>query len=128
MVGFLLLIVLVLAGVGVTGLGASDPPDRQALAIASELRCPSCDGVSVADSPSPIARAIYGRITRELQQGRDPKQIKADLVASYGGWIVTVPSRRGLGVLPWLAPVAVAAGAGVWLFLDARARKREVTE
>lgn len=112
------LVLLVPAGL------AARPESAQELA--GELRCPSCAGTSVADSPSPIARQIRTRIAAELRAGRTPDQVRRELTASYGDWIVLAPPRRGWSLLPWLVP-SLAAGSGVAVVV-ALARRWTVRE
>lgn len=91
--------------------GTPATPERQAEELAARLRCPSCQGISVADSPSPIARRMYAAILAELRAGRTPEQVEAGLVAAYGDWIRLEPPRSGLGLIAWWIPALAAFGA-----------------
>ena len=88
---------------------------EQADRIAAELRCPTCQALSVADSSSTAARQIREQIGEMLAQGRTPDEVKQHFVDRYGEWILLAPSSP----LPWLLPpVAVAVGGAaltVWL-------------
>jgi len=83
---------------------------QQARAVGSQLRCPICQGESVADSPSTLAGAMRVEIRRQLKQGRTPAQIKAFFVARYGNWILLSPPAAGIGDLAWLAPPLLLLG------------------
>ncbi|MEU1722623.1 cytochrome c-type biogenesis protein CcmH [Nonomuraea sp. NPDC005692] len=127
----LILVVVAVALVLLVAHQLSGPPSRgeQAYRLEKRLRCPTCQGISVADSPSPIARTIRRVIDSELNAGRDPRAIEADLVATYGDWILLEPPNRGLGLIVWwLPPVAmliglVLVGRRVWCWADGGQRE-----
>lgn len=86
-------------------------PAQRAHRLDSELRCPVCQGLSVADSTSSTSAAIAADVRRRVDAGQSDAQVRAAYVARYGRWILLDPSG-GLGVLAWLAPLAgLAVGA-----------------
>jgi len=84
-------------------------------ALAAELRCPDCQGLSVADSPTSSAREIRRQIAALVAAGASDDEVRAHFVARYGEWIRLAPS----GPAPWIVPFAVVlAGVlalGAWL-------------
>jgi cytochrome c-type biogenesis protein CcmH len=78
--------------------------------IASGLRCPVCQNLSVADSSSTLAHQMRTQIARDLREGKSPDEIRASFVASYGDWILLAPPRRGINVVAWAAPVVLLLG------------------
>ncbi|MEK6191106.1 MAG: tetratricopeptide repeat protein [Chloroflexota bacterium] len=89
--------------------------EEQAQAVAAELRCPDCAGLSAADSPTQAAAEIRRQVDEMLAAGLSPEQVKASFVARYGDWILLTPP----GAAPWLVPLAATAlGAAIlawWL-------------
>lgn len=85
--------------------------------ITQQLRCPTCQGLSVADSPSSTARAITDDVRRRIEEGESDTAIKAAYVDRYGEWILLRPSSSGIGVVVWALPVAavVLGGGGLAL-------------
>ncbi|MFQ5830674.1 MAG: cytochrome c-type biogenesis protein CcmH [Candidatus Methylomirabilia bacterium] len=81
--------------------------------IAAQLRCPVCQNLSVADSPSELAQQMRGVIREQLEAGRTPEEIRAYFVSKYGEWVLLSPKPRGLNLLIYVGPfLAVAAGVG----------------
>lgn len=91
---------------------ASEDVERITYDVASGLRCPVCQGLSVADSPSHTAVAMKDRVRFLVQVGYTPEQIDAYFVARYGEWVLLAPPASGLTWILWLAPV-VLLGVGV---------------
>ena len=91
--------------------------DAQMREIASALRCPVCQNLSVADSPSEMAQEMRALILDELRAGKRPEEIRAYFVSKYGEWILLSPTPRGFGLLVWVLPgMGALAGFGgaVW--------------
>jgi cytochrome c-type biogenesis protein CcmH/NrfF len=109
---------IVLVGMAAAGLlraAAATGPASEAQrveAIAATLRCPTCQGLSVADSPSKVANGMRDIIAEQLAAGQSPEQIQAWFVERYGEWILLSPPPSGLGWAVWLLPV-VALAVGV---------------
>lgn len=96
---------------------ADGSPEARTRRLAAELRCPVCQGLSVADSPSSTARAIAADIRRRVEAGQSDGEIRQAYVDSYGEWVLLEPPGRGLGSLVWVLPVAglVLAAGGLGL-------------
>jgi len=109
-------------------LFAAQPVDleEQVRRIAAELRCPVCQNLSVADSPSELAQQMRGVVLEQLKEGKSPEQIKAYFVSKYGEWVLLAPQPKGFNLLIWLLPfVAVTAGIVLVAFVVRRwARKK----
>jgi cytochrome c-type biogenesis protein CcmH len=88
----------------------SDLDDR-VRAVAAELRCPVCQNLSVADSPSEMAGQMRTVIRERLQAGQNPEAIIAYFTEKYGEWILLSPKTRGFNLIVWLLPgAAMLAG------------------
>jgi cytochrome c-type biogenesis protein CcmH len=90
--------------------------EEQTQEVASGLRCPVCQNLSVGDSPSPLAGEMRHTIETQLRARRSPAEIRAFFVERYGEWVLLEPPRHGLNLLPWLVPI-LGLGAGGWLLV-----------
>ena len=79
--------------------------EAEAKRIAAVLRCPVCQGLSVGDSPSPMATNMRQQIRELVAAGFDEDQILSYFEASYGEFVRLQPPLRGVNWLVWLAPV-----------------------
>lgn len=91
----------------------SSAAGSRAARLTSELRCPTCQGLSVAASPSPAAESIRADIGRRIANGETDDGIRRAYVDRYGEWILLRPPAAGVGSIVWGLPAAaggLAAG------------------
>lgn len=82
--------------------------------VAALLRCPVCQGLSVADSPSAMALKMKAQVKEMLAAGHSQEQVLAYFERSYGEFVRLSPPLRGVNWLVWLAPLlGLLAGAAV---------------
>lgn len=112
---------LAVVAVAVLLLGESAEPTSadRADAIARELRCPDCQGLSVADSPTQSAAEIRRQIDELLASGASSEAVRNHFVERYGEWILLAPASPAAWIVPFAVVAAAAAGLVAWL---ARAR------
>ncbi len=91
---------------------------ERADALASELRCPDCQGLSVADSPTSSAVEIRRQIDDLIASGASDEEVRAHFVARYGEWIRLAPGAA----LVWVVPFAAVAVGVALLVLWIRSR------
>jgi cytochrome c-type biogenesis protein CcmH len=81
--------------------------------IADNLRCPTCQGLSVNDSEAGFSVQIRNKVQEMLMVGQSRAEIEAYFVARYGEWILRTPPAQGFNLLIWILPVLGLAG-GFW--------------
>lgn len=116
---------LVLVGalmVGSRGQSGPPTPEQRVRRITSVVRCPTCRGLSVAQSDAPAAKAIDDEVRRRVEAGETDGQIKAYLVSRYSEDILLQPKSSGAGLVVWGLPVigAMAAVGGLVFVLRRR--------
>ena len=96
------------------GVGQDSVLEAQVRAVASELRCPVCQGESIQDSPAALAQEMRVIVREQLAAGRSPDEVKAYFVDKYGEWILLRPKAQGWNMLVYVLPlVALLIGAAV---------------
>jgi cytochrome c-type biogenesis protein CcmH len=113
----LIVVVITIMAVGLAILVATGPAENDRVReIGSRIKCPVCQGESIADSPSQMAEDMMALVEEKVAQGASDDQIIDDILASYSGAVLLDPPLSGITLWLWLAPVA-AIGAGVVVIL-----------
>jgi cytochrome c-type biogenesis protein CcmH len=114
-----------------TGAAAGTPaPDveQRTREIASELRCVVCQNLSVADSPSDLAKEMRNLVREQVEQGKSREEIFEYFTSRYGEFVLLSPTRRGFNLLVWGLPfLAIVLGAG-FVYLLVRRWTRQPAE
>lgn len=106
---------LVVMATVIVVLVASNPsnPDRVE-SIGERIKCPVCQGESIAASPSPMARDMMSLVGEKVAEGQSDEAIVTELLSSYSGAVLLDPPPSGATLVLWLAPIAgLVIGAGV---------------
>lgn len=95
-------------------------PEEEVHHIAMELRCPVCQNLSVADSPSEMAKEMRGLIRERLERGETREEVMAYFVSKYGEWILLSPRASGFNLIVWILPFAAVLAGAVGIFAVVR--------
>lgn len=98
-------------------------PDERARAIEAQLRCPTCQGLSIADSPATSATQMRALVQEQLAAGESDDAVRAFFVARYGRWILLDPPVAGPDLAVWLAPALIVTFGAVLVVRRARSRE-----
>ncbi len=86
---------------------AESSVDQQTTQIAKLLKCPVCQNLSVADSPSPLAGQMRDIIRQKVSAGESRDQILAYFVGVYGEGVLEYPPASGFSGLAWWGAAAI---------------------
>jgi cytochrome c-type biogenesis protein CcmH len=125
-VALVLMIGLALIAAPAVGAQAQDVYSEKTLEISRKLQCPVCDGQTVAESNSPIARQMRDAIEQKVQAGESEDAIINFFVARYGESVVTEPPKSGFSLGLWWMPVVVVALGATVVAMFVRERTRSV--
>jgi len=86
--------------------------DAKTQEVASAIRCPVCQGLSIADSPSEMAINMKTQVRELLARGYSREQIELYFERSYGQFVLLRPKFQGVNGMVWILPI-LALGIGV---------------
>lgn len=106
------------------GSALLDPPrEARVQALGKQLRCPMCQGLSIADSSSSAARAQMDKVRELVAAGKSDREIRDYFTSRYGEWALLDPPASGMNLLVWLLPLLLLVGGGLAI---ARTMRRPV--
>lgn len=102
--------------------GPLDDPAMEARAtrLASELRCPVCQGLSIHDSPSPLAQQMKDLIRSQVASGWSDADVTDYFVSKYGEWVLLEPKASGFNLLVYVLPALLLVGGAAFIFFAVR--------
>jgi cytochrome c-type biogenesis protein CcmH len=84
---------------------AGDELTRTTQEISSTIRCPVCQGLSIADSPAEMAQNMRAQVRELLSRGYTRDQISSYFERSYGQFVLLKPKFQGVNSLVWTLPI-----------------------
>jgi cytochrome c-type biogenesis protein CcmH len=100
--------------------------DAATRSLGERMRCPVCQGMSIADSPAASAVAMVGQVRDLLARGYSEEQVLDYFVRSYGEFVLLEPTAKGFNLVVWLAPLAGVAIGGLLIARRLRASRRRL--
>src|SRR6185369_5415102 len=97
--------------------------DQRTNETAALLRCPVCQGMSIADSPSEMAVNMKHQVRELIARGYTQEQILRYFERSYGQFVLLKPKFQGVNTLVWILPV-VALIVGAFVIFTMMGRQR----
>ena len=102
--------------------------ERRTTQVAAALRCPVCQGLSIQDSPAPLAIEMRNVVRDQIAAGKSNDEVKAYFVQKYGEWVLLEPAPHGFNLAIYVLPVLLLVGGAVFVWRLSRkwARGRRV--
>lgn len=94
---------------------ASSPSEADRVEhLGTQIKCPVCQGESIANSPAPMARDMMALVSERVAGGASDAEIIEELLSAYSGAVLLDPPASGATLVLWVAPVvALAAGVSI---------------
>ena len=117
-----LVTVLLFAFVAVSLVIAEPPEQDRAREIGSLVRCPVCNGESIAESPAPLAQAMMDVVREGIDAGLSDEQIIDGLLVAYTDSQRLDPEVSPATMALWLIPGAALVIGAVLIAGEVRRR------
>jgi cytochrome c-type biogenesis protein CcmH len=98
--------------------------DQRTSQVASQIRCPVCQGSSIDESPSSMAQNMKNQTRELVSKGYSEEQIVRYFEMAYGEFIREKPKAEGINLMLWAMPALVALGGALGIALFLKSGKR----
>jgi cytochrome c-type biogenesis protein CcmH len=105
--------------------GGSPSAAARAHGLEAEIKCPECQGLSVADSQATTSLAIRADIKQRIADGQSDDTIRQAYVDRYGSSILLTPQSSGISLLVWVLPIVVLGVGAAGIFFVLSRNRRE---
>ena len=90
--------------------------------LSNELRCPTCQGLSVKDSEAGFSNSIKDKIRELMKHKKSDKEIREYFIERYGEWILRAPPKQGFNLVLWILPGAGIVIGLLWVVFRSKSR------
>ena len=129
--GVMAVLALAVIVVGLVQGDAAAPTDAERVqSLAASIKCPFCNGESLAESQSSVAAEYREIIAQRVADGVSDDAVIAEFAAKFGDSYILDTSTSRWSFALWLVPaLAVVGGAAVvgWMYRAGRRRTRAGT-
>ena len=117
-------LVVIVVGMS-TGPGAPRTAEDRVAALSAAIRCPFCNGESLAESPSGVAGDYRALIAERVARGASDDEIIQEFAENFGDSFILNTSTSAWSVVLWVIPmIALVGGIGVVVVLGRRSKSR----
>jgi cytochrome c-type biogenesis protein CcmH len=94
--------------------------EARAIRLADQLRCPVCQGLSIHDSPSPLAQDMKDLIRSQVAGGATDDEVRQYFISKYGEWVLLEPKPSGFNLLVYILPALGLLAGAAFIFFAVR--------
>jgi len=115
--GQLWLLIVIFCGLFIGQAQAQEPSLDDINRVASQINCPTCRGISLANCPTTTCEQWRAQIADLLKQDYTDQQVLDYFSTRYGKQVLQEPPPQGVTLWLWLLPfVALALAAGALIY------------
>ena len=94
--------------------------------LIEDIRCPVCQGQSIGDSNSSLAKDLREQVRQMILSNQSNKEIYEFMVERYGDFVVFKPPINWKTYLLWFAPLVFLVFCFIYLIRSTRAKDKIV--
>lgn len=114
-------VALIVIVVGLLPEAVEVDPDLREQQLSQRIACPWCDGQSLAESDSQVARDLVVIVREKIDAGWTDGEIYDFFASSYGEHVILESPLTGWGIALWALPAA-ALLVGGWVIWRRQSR------
>ena len=119
-------LVVIVVGLG-SGPSVEPSAEDRIAALSASIKCPFCNGESLADSGSGVAADYRSLIAERVAAGYSDAEIRQEFADNFGDSFILDTSTTRWSILLWIAPIVVlVAGVAVIVAMRRAARNEEM--
>ena len=84
------------------------------------IRCPVCQGMPIAESPSQMAQDMMVKVRQMHAEGKTREEIISYYEQRYGEFVRLKPGTQGVNILVWVLPPFALIFAAWWVVSRAK--------
>ena len=96
--------------------------------LIEDIRCPVCQGQSIGDSNSSLAKDLREQVRQMILSNKSDKDIYQFMVNRYGDFVVFKPPINWKTYLLWFAPLVFLIFCFIYLIRSTRAKDERVAD
>jgi len=125
------LLFLLIQGVSAQSIDAkkfsSKDQEQRYQTLIDEIRCPVCQGQSIAGSNASLALDLRKKVEQLIVSGKTDNEIHAYMVERYGDFVVFKPPVKKTTYILWLAPFVLLFVCLIILYRATKSRVEKVS-
>ena len=103
-----------------SGPSAEASPEDRIESLSASIRCPFCNGESLADSQANVAADYRSLIAEQVEAGMTDEEIVNEFAANFGDSFILDTSTSPWSIVLWVVPVAVLLVGGTVVLMMKR--------
>ncbi|MDO8644770.1 MAG: cytochrome c-type biogenesis protein CcmH, partial [bacterium] len=94
-----ILVIALISSIASAIISLTPEQEMRAKNLGTQLRCPVCRGVSIAESPATLATQMMEQVRQQVAEEKSDEEIFKYFEERYGEWALLKPKAKGINLL-----------------------------